>query len=123
MERDSGCTAFLAGYINCCNARTRANFGGLMKRDWQGKKVVVIGAARQGLAASRYLAKRSAQVVLTDNRPLSDFSDLEGQLSGFAIKLHLGGHPTGILDGADVVCVSGGVPLTIPLIKEAVSRG
>ncbi len=94
-----------------------------MKRDWQEKKVVVIGAARQGLAASRYLAKRSAQVVLTDSRPLSDFKDLEGQLSGFAIKLNLGGHPTGILDGADVVCVSGGVPLTIPLIKEAEDRG
>lgn len=94
-----------------------------MKRDWQGKKVVVIGAARQGLAASRYLAKRSARVVLTDSRPLSDFNDLEAQLSGFAVELHLGEHSIDILDGTDLVCVSGGVPLTIPLIKEVQFRG
>jgi len=94
-----------------------------MKRNWQGKKVVVIGAARQGLAASRFLAKRSARVLLTDSRPLSDFNDLESQLSGFAVELHLGGHPINILDGTDLVCVSGGVPLTIPLIKEAQVRG
>ena len=94
-----------------------------MKRDWQGKKVVVIGAARQGLAASRYLAKKSAKVLLTDSRPLSDFTDLEAQLSGFQVELFLGGHPDEILDGADMVCVSGGVPLTIPTIKEAQTRG
>ena len=39
------------------------------------------------------------------------------------IELHLGGHPTDILEGTDVVCVSGGVPLTISLIKEAQARG
>ena len=94
-----------------------------MKRNWQGKKVVVIGAARQGLAASRYLARKSAHVLLTDSRPLSDFSDLDAQLSGFAVELYLGGHPIDILDGADVICVSGGVPLTIPLIQEAQARG
>ncbi len=94
-----------------------------MKRDWQGKRVIVIGAARQGLAASRYLAKRSAHVILTDSRPLSDFNNLEAHLSGFSVELQLGGHPTDILENADLICVSGGVPLTIPLIKEAKIRG
>jgi UDP-N-acetylmuramoylalanine--D-glutamate ligase len=93
-----------------------------MKRNWQGKKVIVIGAARQGLAASRYLAKKSAQVLLTDSQSLSDLNDLKAQLSGIAIELHLGGHPIEILDGVDVVCISGGVPLTIPFIKEAQAR-
>ena len=84
--------------------------------------MIVIGAARQGLAASRYLARRSARVLLTDNRPRSYFNDLEAELSGFAVELYLGGHPIEILDGADVICVSGGVPLTIPFIKEAQAR-
>ena len=94
-----------------------------MKRNWQGQKVIVIGAARQGLAASRYLAKKSAHVILTDSRPHSGFSDLAAHLSGLEIELHLGGHPMEILDGADMVCISGGVPLTIPLIKEALAQG
>ena len=94
-----------------------------MKRNWQGKKVIVIGAARQGLAASRYLAGKSAHVILTDQRPLSEFGDLTKFLGALPIELQLGSHPIEILDGADVVCVSGGVPLTIPLIVEAQRRG
>ena len=34
-----------------------------------------------------------------------------------------GGHPLELLDGTDLVCPSGGVPLTFPLIVEAQRRG
>jgi UDP-N-acetylmuramoylalanine--D-glutamate ligase len=94
-----------------------------MKRDWQGKKVVVIGAARQGLAATRYLAENSAKVTLTDNRPLSDFKDLNEQFAGLPVELEIGNHSLEILDNASMVCISGGVPLTIPLIQKAQARG
>lgn len=94
-----------------------------MKRDWQGQNVVVIGAARQGLATSRYLARKSACVTLTDSRPASEFDDLSKQFSGLQVELFLGSHPFAILDDADIVCVSGGVPLTIPFVQEAQQRG
>ena len=35
----------------------------------------------------------------------------------------LGHHPVDLLDGCDLVCPSGGVPLTIPLVVEAQTRG
>jgi UDP-N-acetylmuramoylalanine--D-glutamate ligase len=35
----------------------------------------------------------------------------------------LGGHPVEALDGIDLVCISGGVPLTLPLIVAAQARG
>ena len=94
-----------------------------MKRNWQGQKVIVIGAARQGLAASRYLARKSAQVILTDSRRFLNLANMQRQFSELSVELHLGSHPIDILDGVDMVCVSGGVPLTIPLIKEAKERG
>jgi UDP-N-acetylmuramoylalanine--D-glutamate ligase len=94
-----------------------------MKRNWQGLKVVVVGAARQGLAATRYLASKSAKVILTDSRPVTEFSGIGGQFANFPVELVLGSHPLEILDGADLVCVSGGIPLTIPLIIEAQKRG
>ena len=37
--------------------------------DWTGQRVVIVGAARQGLALARYLAAHGARVVLNDNRP------------------------------------------------------
>ena len=113
----------MVGNLDRGYAGARAHIGGLMKRDWQGQKVIVIGAARQGLATSRYLARKSARVFLTDSRPPSEFGNLAKQFTGLPVELHLGGHPLEILDGAGIVCVSGGVPLTIPLIQEAQRRG
>jgi UDP-N-acetylmuramoylalanine--D-glutamate ligase len=34
-----------------------------------------------------------------------------------------GGHPLELLNKTDVLCLSGGVPLTLPIVQEAVKRG
>ena len=39
------------------------------------------------------------------------------------IEWFLGSHPLNLLDGCELVCPSGGVPLTIPLVVEAQNRG
>ena len=91
--------------------------------NWSGKKVIVIGAARQGTALSRYLASKGAQVILTDMHSLDELPANLPDLEKLGIQLHLGGHPLELLEGADLVCVSGGVPLTIPFIQAALQRG
>mgnify|MGYP000943647223 FL=1 len=91
--------------------------------NWSGKKVIVIGAARQGTALSRYLASKGAQVILTDMHSLDDLPANLPDLEKLGIQLRLGGHPLELLEGADLVCVSGGVPLTISFIQAALQRG
>jgi len=91
--------------------------------NWHEKRVVVIGAARQGLALTRYLVERGAQVVLTDARPAGELAGARQALADLAVTWELGGHPFSLLDNADIVCPSGGVPLTIPLVQEAIWRG
>jgi UDP-N-acetylmuramoylalanine--D-glutamate ligase len=91
--------------------------------NWSGKKVIVIGAARQGTALSRYLASKGAQVILTDMHSLDDLPANLPDLEKLGIQLRLGGHPLELLEGADLVCVSGGVPMTIPFIQAALQRG
>jgi len=91
--------------------------------NWSGKKVIVIGAARQGTALSRYLASKGAQVILTDMHSLDDLPANLPDLEKLGIQLRLGGHPLELLESADLVCVSGGVPLTIPFIQAALQRG
>jgi len=97
--------------------------------DWRERKVVIVGAARQGTALARYLAQHGAEVILNDNRAagalettVESLTNLLGKGPG-RIDLALGGHPLSLLDGAALVCPSGGVPLTLPLIEEAVRRG
>ena len=94
-----------------------------MKTNYSGKKVIVIGAARQGLAISRFLSNRGAQVVLTDARPKVDFSSEKASLADLPIEFAFGGHPESLLEGADLICVSGGVPLTIPFLVTAQNQG
>ena len=91
--------------------------------NWSGKKVIVIGAARQGTALSRHLASKGAQVILTDMHSLDELPANLPDLEKLGIQLRLGGHPLELLEGADLVCVSGGVPLTIPFIQAALQRG
>jgi UDP-N-acetylmuramoylalanine--D-glutamate ligase len=91
--------------------------------NWQGKHAIVVGAARQGLAATRFFARQGAQVTLTDKRPESELNNVPPMFRGLPVKFVFGGHPLGMLDGADVLCLSGGVPLTLPLVVEAEKRG
>ena len=45
------------------------------------------------------------------------------RLPNIQIDWALGGHPLELLDSTDVLCLSGGVPLTLPIVAEAVKRG
>ena len=45
------------------------------------------------------------------------------RLPNFQIDWAFGGHPLELLNSTDVLCPSGGVPLTLPIVAEAVSTG
>ena len=90
--------------------------------NWKGKRVVIIGAARQGLALARYLARHGASVTLNDRRTPEQLSAEmhEMQQSGSKIEWVTGGHPLSALEPRpDLVCISGGIPLDNPLIVMA----
>ncbi|MBX7212967.1 MAG: UDP-N-acetylmuramoyl-L-alanine--D-glutamate ligase [Thermoflexales bacterium] len=92
--------------------------------DWRGRRVLVLGAARQGLATTRYLLACGALVTLSDAKPAAalDLSSL-GAAGPGVLRLALGGHPLELLDGCDLVCLSGGVPIDLPIVLAARARG
>jgi UDP-N-acetylmuramoylalanine--D-glutamate ligase len=84
---------------------------------------LILGLARQGMALARFLAEAGAEVTVSD---LQGQEALAGQLEGLTgvpIRYVLGGHPISLLEDADVLCLSGGVPLDIPIVEEALERG
>ncbi len=85
--------------------------------------MLIIGAARQGLALARYLAQKGALVTVNDQRPASDLAFAQESLAGLNITWAAGGHPLSLLDGKNLVCLSGGVSLDLPLVVEAIRRG
>lgn len=94
-----------------------------MMKTWEQKNIVVLGAARQGLALARYLASKKAKVTLSDMRSLDEMQEEVKSLNDTSVEFAFGDHPDSLLDVADLVCVSGGVPLTIPFVEKAIGRG
>lgn len=95
----------------------------LSHKDWQGKHALVVGAARQGIAVARFLAERGATVTLNDHQPAEALESARQALADLPIRWITGGHPLEALEGIDLLCVSGGVPLSVPMIAEAKRRG
>lgn len=91
--------------------------------NWSGKNVLIIGAARQGLALSRYLAEEGARVTLNDHRGDIELADARKSLADIPIQWALGDHRLSLLESTDLVCISGGIPSDLPLVQEARRRG
>jgi len=85
-----------------------------------GRRVVVVGAARSGVAAAELLVRRGARVMLTEARETFDGAD---RLRSLGVALELGGHREATFAGADLVVVSPGVPLEQPFFDVARRRG
>ena len=84
------------------------------------RRVVVVGAARSGVAAAELLAKRGAAVMLTDLRPAIESADA---LRASGVALELGSHRPESFARADLVVVSPGVPPEHPALQAARERG
>lgn len=92
-------------------------------QDYKGKRVLILGAARQGTALARFLANQDAIVTINDSRSAQQFSDLVNDLNALHIQAVFGSHPLSLLQKCDLLCISGGVPLDLPIIREAQKQG
>ena len=91
-----------------------------MKFDVTGKRVTVAGAARSGIAAAELLARRGAQVTLSETRHEVPEA---GVLLPLGVRLELGGHETETFTEADLVVLSPGVPPETAVVQAARDRG
>lgn len=79
--------------------------------DLKGKKTLVLGAGKSGVAAARFLAKHGAIVALHDKKPLDDWSeDAKALKQDYKVGLIDGQIPSWLLDQIDLVIISPGVP-------------
>jgi len=88
-----------------------------------GKKSLVVGLRRTGVAAARFLANRGARVTVTDKGDSSSFAQERESLRGLPVEYALGSHRSEDFISADLIVVSPGVPLSIPEIAAARERG
>ena len=88
-----------------------------------GRRALVVGLGKSGVAAARLLATHGARVAVADDKGEGELGDSLRQLDGVPHEQHLGGLRQDAFRERDLVVVSPGVPLSAPPIAEARSRG
>jgi UDP-N-acetylmuramoylalanine--D-glutamate ligase len=91
--------------------------------DFSDTRALAVGLAREGTALTRFLVEHGASVTVTDAKPAEALADNVAALVDLPVTYALGGHPFALLEKADLVFVSPGVPLDIPFLVEARRRG
>jgi UDP-N-acetylmuramoylalanine--D-glutamate ligase len=89
----------------------------------RGKRVLVVGLARTGVATSLFCAARGANVTATDARTEKAIGDVLSQLRTAGVHLELGGHREETVLEQDLIIPSPGVPADAPLLKSARAKG
>lgn len=86
------------------------------------RKSLIVGLGKTGLSCARYLSACGVPVAITDSREAPPgLSELRQELPDIA--LFLGGFDADAFAAAEQLVVSPGVPMSEPLIQQAVDRG
>jgi UDP-N-acetylmuramoylalanine--D-glutamate ligase len=86
--------------------------------DFTGKKIVIIGMGKTGIATARYLGNHGAKVVVTDEKQFDQWGGEFKQIAGEK-WLEVGDYNARVLEGAEMVVPSPGVPPNSDLLVEA----
>jgi UDP-N-acetylmuramoylalanine--D-glutamate ligase len=89
----------------------------------RGKRMLVVGLARTGVATALFCAARGANVTATDARTENAIGEALAQLRTAGVNLELGGHRGETFLEQDLIIPSPGVPADAPLLQAARAKG
>lgn len=97
--------------------------------DLAGKKIIVIGLGRTGVAVARFLLKKGSHLVIADDKTADQLAQQVAQVQSLAgtdsrrVELCLGDSAVPLGMGLDLAVVSPGVPLHHPVVNAATAAG
>ena len=92
-------------------------------KQFENKKVLVLGLAKSGESAARLLDRLGAIVTVNDGKPFEENPAAQSLLEE-GIKVVTGGHPLELLDEDFAVMVKNpGIPYSNPMVEKALEKG
>jgi UDP-N-acetylmuramoylalanine--D-glutamate ligase len=91
--------------------------------DLDGKKVLVVGLARTGVATTKFLKAKGSIVSTTEMKPKEEMQEAVQELEGMNLQMEWGGHQAGTFLQQDLIVLSPGVDLKIDPIQAAWKKG
>ncbi len=89
--------------------------------DWQNKRVAVLGLGKSGLAIAKVLSAKGARVIASDSRTREELAEVAALLPE-GVDLEAGSHANACIE-ADLIVVSPGVPVGLPVLQAAEADG
>ncbi len=86
---------------------------------WQGKRVLIVGMARSGIAAAQLLHKAGALVTVNDTKTEDAFGEKLDELKTLNLNFRLGEDGLAALENQDMLVISPGVPIDAPIVQKA----
>jgi UDP-N-acetylmuramoylalanine--D-glutamate ligase len=97
--------------------------GQVKMMELKGKKVLVVGLGKSGLAAALFLRRQGAQVTVSDIRSAEALAKEIPALIEEGISVEAGGHGLLTFRRQDLIVISPGVPLDTPELVQARNFG
>ncbi len=91
--------------------------------DLTGKKALVVGLGKTGLALCRFLTAQGASVTATDSSPAGSLTAALEALQGLPLTLEVGVPEPATWPEQDLIVLSPGVAPELPWLQEAAKRG
>jgi UDP-N-acetylmuramoylalanine--D-glutamate ligase len=91
--------------------------------DLSGKRVLVVGLGKSGVASALFMKERGARVTVSDAKPEEQLRNEIPVLLDHGIAVETGGHGERTFRGQDLIVVSPGVPVDAPLLVQARAVG
>ncbi len=88
-----------------------------------GKRILVVGMARSGIAAAELLLHVGATPILNDRKKEDAFGNALDALRNTKAEFRLGEDPIELLQHSDGLVISPGVPIDAPVVKAAKEMG
>jgi UDP-N-acetylmuramoylalanine--D-glutamate ligase len=94
-----------------------------MTMDVKGKRVLVVGLGKSGVASAQFLSARGARVTVSDTRSQNELKTQIPVLLDRGIAVETGGHGERTFRDQDLIVVSPGVPSDLPQLVRARAQG
>lgn len=92
--------------------------------EFTGKKVLVVGTGKSGIAAAELLQKKNAKMVIFEGNNKLQETEIRAKSEAFAeAKIVIGELQEQDMDALDIVVLSPGVPTDLPMVNKLREKG
>src|SRR5579863_705753 len=106
-----------------CASGSSNSRSSLNPMELNGKRVLVVGLGKSGVASALFLSKRGATVAVSDAKSQEQLRDEIPLLLDHGISVETGQHGERTFRDQDLIVVSPGVPVDVPQLVHARERG